>query len=79
MSDLNPQNITSAGAAGSRLLHILALEKYNNTVLRCAIANLDDSGWNYSDPAVLRVQGMFACERCSTTKVLIIWSLSKSQ
>ena len=59
LSRLNRPDITTSSVGRIFSLHVPATEKYNNIVVRCVIAILagDDL---YSDPVVLRVQGMFS-------------------
>ena len=57
LSQLNAQDISENQVRNTLFLHVPATEEYNNTVVVCSAAIIvgDDV---YSDPAVLRVQGM---------------------
>ena len=58
LSQLNTPKITTSSAGRIYSLHVPATEEYNNTVVMCVLVIL--GGQNlYSDPVVLRVQGMF--------------------
>ena len=62
LTQLNTDNtdIRTSSAGPTFCLHIPATEKYNNTNVTCAVAILGENGDDlYSDPVVLRVQGMF--------------------
>ena len=59
LSQLNTPDIATNSIGNTYFLHVPATEKYNNTVVRCVIAILDGDDL-YSDPVVLRVQGMFS-------------------
>ena len=56
LSQLNAQNITASQVGHTRFLHIPATEEYNNTEVVCILA-IVGGGDNFSDPAVLQVQG----------------------
>ena len=54
-------DITTSSVGPTFCLHIPATEKYNNTNVICRLAILGENGDDlYSDPVVLRVQGMFS-------------------
>jgi len=57
LSELNISDITASQVGQKFFLHVLATEKYNNTVVRGALAILGGDDL-YSDPVVLKVQGM---------------------
>ena len=57
LAQTNATDITTRSIGGVFSLHVPAREKYNNTVIRCVLV-IPGTDWNYSDPAVLRVQGM---------------------
>ena len=59
LSRLNAQDITTSNAGRIFFLHVPATEEYNNTIVTCAVAILGGNEL-YSDPVVLRVQGMFS-------------------
>ena len=54
---LNRSDIRAEQVENIFVLHIPATEEYNNTVVVCALAVLGGDNL-YSDPVVLRVQGM---------------------
>ena len=57
LSHLNAQDISQNHVGYTFFLYVPATEKYNNTVVQCLAArNVGEN--EYSDPAVLRVQGM---------------------
>ena len=58
LSELNAPDITAYQIENTFVLHVPAIEEYNNTVVTCAVAILggDDK---HSDPVLLRVQGRF--------------------
>ena len=58
-SDQFGSDITTTGGRQSLSLHVPATKKYNNTHVVCAVDHLDVSHGHDSDPALLRVQGMF--------------------
>ena len=58
LSQLNTSNITTNQVGKIYFLHVPATAKYNNTVVMCVLAILGEQNL-YSDPVVLRVQGMF--------------------
>ena len=58
LAHMNATDITTSSIGRVFSLHVPAREKYNNTVVRCVLV-IPGTDWNYSDPAVLRVQGMF--------------------
>ena len=57
LSDLNTRDISTNSIGRIFSLHVPATEKYNNTVVECAVAVLGGDDL-YSDPVVLRLQGM---------------------
>ena len=57
LTELNTRDITANIAGGTSTLHIPATEEYNNTEVTCAVAILGGEDL-YSDPVVLKVQGM---------------------
>ena len=56
LSQLNQSDISSIKDGRTHLLQVPATEEYNNTVVECEVIIRD---LQTSDPAVLRVQGMF--------------------
>ena len=58
LSRLNIPEITTSQVGKTYYLHVPATEEYNNTVVTCVLAILGEQNL-YSDPVVLRVQGMF--------------------
>ena len=54
---MNATDITTSSIGRVFSLHVPAREEYNNTVVKCVLV-IPGTDWNYSDPAVLRVQGM---------------------
>ena len=58
LSQLNAADITASQVGRTFSLHVPATEEHNNTVVQCALAIFGGSDL-YSDPVVLRVQGMF--------------------
>ena len=57
LPDLHIADITTSGGHDRTTLHIPAREEYNNTNVTCSVA-IPGRGILYSDPVVLRVQGM---------------------
>ena len=57
LTQLGAQDISISQVAMTSVLHVPATEEYNNTVMVCVLAILGGND-RYSDPAVLRVQGM---------------------
>ena len=57
LSELNTPNITASQVGRISFLHVPASEEYNSTNVICVLAIIggDDQ---FSDPVVLRVQGM---------------------
>ena len=62
LTQLNTQEITTTSSAEKTYsLHVPATEEYNNTNVTCVLVIL--GGQNlYSDPVVLRIQGMFVSQ-----------------
>ena len=56
-TELNTRDIATTSAGNILALHIPATEEYNNTEVTCAVAILGGEDL-YSDPVVLKVQGM---------------------
>ena len=59
LSQLNAADITASQVENTFFLHVPATEEYNNTVVLGAVAILGGDDL-YSDPVVLKVQGMYA-------------------
>ena len=57
LAQMNTTDITTRSIGRVFSLYVPARKKYNNTVVRCVLV-IPGTDWNYSDPAVLRVQGM---------------------
>ena len=58
LSDAPKPDITAEQVGRMFFLDVPAIEEYNNTVVQCALAILGGDDL-YSDPVILRVQGMF--------------------
>ena len=58
LSEINVPDITAEQVENKGVLYIPATEEYNNTVVQCALAILGGDDL-YSDPVIVRVQGMF--------------------
>ena len=61
LSQLNRPDITTSGVGSVFSLQVPATEEYNNTIVTCVVFTLNHRELEdlFSDPAVLRVQGMF--------------------
>ena len=57
LSDISKPDITASQVGHAFFLHVPAAEEYNNTVVQCALVILGGDDL-YSDPVVLKVQGM---------------------
>ena len=57
LSVLNAADVTASQVGRTFVLHVPATEEFNNTVVQCALAVLGGDDL-YSDPVVLKVQGM---------------------
>ena len=55
---LNQPDIMAYQVQGTFCLSVPAVVKYNNTVVVCSAATVGQGNYTYSDPAVLRIQGM---------------------
>ena len=60
LGQLNTPDVTAQQVGRTSFLHILAKEEYNNTSVVCELTVRDPvRSTEFSDPAVLKVQGMF--------------------
>ena len=59
LTELNQSDITTSYDGRTHFMNLSATEEYNNTAVACEVILSDPSSINRSDPAVLRVQGMF--------------------
>lgn len=60
LGQLNTPDITAQGVGRTSFMHVLAKEEYNNTSVVCELIVRDPVlSTERSDPAVLKVQGMF--------------------
>ena len=60
LGQLNTPDTTAQRVGRTSFLHVLAKEEYNNTSVVCELTVRDPlRSTEFSDPAVLKVQGMF--------------------
>ena len=59
LTELSTHDIAISKVGTTFSLHVQATEEYNNTLVVCEVILRDPLSINRSDPAVLRVQGMF--------------------
>ena len=59
LTELSTHDITISKVGSTFSLHVQATEEYNNTLVVCQLVIHDPLSINRSDPAVLKVQGMF--------------------
>ena len=59
LSELGSSDVLATSRGSMFFLQVPATEEYNNTVVVCEVVIRDPLSVETSDPAVLRVQGMF--------------------
>ena len=59
LTQLNQTDITTSYDGRTRFMNLSATKEYNNTVVVCEVITRNPLSIETSDPAVLRVQGMF--------------------
>ena len=59
LTELNQTDIKTSYVEGTHFMNLSATEEYNNTAVVCEVILRVPLSINTSDPAVLRVQGMF--------------------
>ena len=59
LTELSQTDVTTSYEGRTHFMHLSATKEYNNTVVVCEVITPNPLSIETSDPAVLRVQGMF--------------------